>query len=337
MDLSGTVTIPAVGPVNKKVLFGIGGGALLYVGYAYYKNMAGDAAVDDGSVTDPGYEDPGTIPGVSGAIQDDNGYGSGGSSETSPDSYGFNGTTNAQWTQYAVAQLSQQEKWSLSDIYTALGNYLAGKPLTTLQQSIVQAAIAVAGNPPVGYPVVVPGGNTDITIAPTGLKADGKTSTTVHLNWSPVSGAAGYNVYRSDTGNTVVGAGSSSAATIAGLRANTSYSFRVAARSSSGKVGPTSSSVSVRTNPVDLAAPTGVKATTINRTEIFVKCNPVKGAEYYRWYVNDVPHGASDAPNLPYRLGSLRPNTTYKIKVVGDTTNQTPGKVSAVLTVKTKK
>jgi hypothetical protein len=250
---------------------------------------------------------------------------------------GTNGaiTTNAQWSQQAVELLSEAG-YDATTVYAALGAFLAGQSLTPDQATIARAALAAAGQPPVGGPFTVreqAATQTNLP-APTGLKSDSQTSSTVHLTWSAVTGAAGYDIYRSDTGSTVVGVGTSNSGSVAGLEPNKSYTFTVAARGANGVVGARSSSTTAKTKAVSLTAPTGVKATVIGTTTITMACNPVPGATRYGWYVGGIAHGSSDAPT--YQIQGLRSKTSYKISVAADNETQAPGKQSAAITVKTK-
>ena len=72
-------------------------------------------------------------------------------------------TTNAMWAQAAVNQLTAQG-YAGTDVQAALGVYLTGGTLTSSQESIVQAAIAVEGYPPQeganGYPPAMNVGGT---------------------------------------------------------------------------------------------------------------------------------------------------------------------------------
>ncbi len=82
------------------------------------------------------------------------------------------------------------------------------------------------------------GGGSDpaptVPATPTGLTVPSTTSSSVSLAWSAVSGATGYNVYRSGTKITAV---TGTSATITGLAASTSYSFQVTATNSAGESG----------------------------------------------------------------------------------------------------
>lgn len=241
------VNVPKVGPVNRKAVLIIGGGGVLYVAWRWYQQRsAAQAVADDGAVTDDGFGDVGAIPSVTGAytgqevgLPDD-------SSTTGTDAYGFHGTTNSQWTQYAASQLSQSDDWSYTAVLAALGAYLAGRPLTTAQVQIVQAAIAVAGQPPEGYHVLVPGGDAPITIAPSGVTAKGIGTTSVQVSWSPVAGAAGYHLYMAG-GNLIVGESTSTTGVVGNLQPGHTYSLQVAAHTGSGQTGPKSGVVKATT------------------------------------------------------------------------------------------
>ncbi|MFE9613663.1 chitinase [Streptomyces sp. NPDC006012] len=82
---------------------------------------------------------------------------------------------------------------------------------------------------------------------PGGLTVSGKTSSSVSLSWSTVSGATGYNVYRDGTKVTAV---TGTSATVSGLTPATSYSFQVTATNSAGESGK-SAAVTATTGTTD--------------------------------------------------------------------------------------
>lgn len=334
--VDGDISIPVVGTVKKKVAIGVGVAGAAFVGFMYYQHAKDATTTDDTTATtDPGFEDPGALPSVTGAVSDDNSYGSGDSSTApSVDQYGFTGTTNDQWAQYATQQLlGSSDTWSGSDITVALGAFLLNKSLTTTQQNIVQAALAVAGYPPVGTHTIISGGNVPLTVAPTGLTSDAQTSTTVHLKWSAVAGASDYVVTRSDLGNTVVGQGYGLSTTIAGLTPNTTYKFAVAARPSSGNAGPYSSAISVKTKAVTLSKPT-LKVAGSTTTTISVSSSVVAGSTGYRWYLNGHLTDATDAPSNVFR--GLTKGKSYSLSVAADNNTQSPGPMSTAVKASTK-
>lgn len=243
MDLKGEVDVPGLGGVDKRVLVGVGAVAVGFVGWKWWQARSGATYAEEAPV-DPGMEDAGLLPGVAGAVRPGNDYGLPGGAEPNTDTYGFTGKTNSQWTQYAANQLVKSDRWSYTDIVEALGQFLADKPLGADQVAIVQAAVAVAGYPPVGSHVIIPGGNTAILVAPTGLTGTADSDTAVSLRWAEVAGASGYKVYR---GTAEAATASTAAATVAGLTGSTAYGFQVAAVAGGGQVGPKSSTVTVTT------------------------------------------------------------------------------------------
>ncbi|MFF0266614.1 cellulose binding domain-containing protein [Kribbella sp. NPDC004536] len=86
------------------------------------------------------------------------------------------------------------------------------------------------------------GGGGTVPGAPTGLSGTAS-GTSVNLNWSAVSGATSYSVYRNGT---KVGTPTGTSYTDSGLTANTSYTYQVSASNSAGE-GAKSNSVSVTT------------------------------------------------------------------------------------------
>lgn len=338
MDLKGKVDVPGVGGVDKRVLIGVGGAAAVFLGWQYYRSRSAAAYDPEGEPVDPGMEDPGILPAVQGAVRPDGDYGLPDSSSSGPDSYGFTGTTNAQWTQYAAAQLSQaSDTWSYGTIVTALGKYVLNRALTAKEQEIVQAAIAVAGPAPEGSHVIIPGGDTKMTVAPTGLKVVSSTTTAVTLSWNKVDGADSYRVYRSGA-STNVGStdGGNTTVTISGLQPNTEYSFQVAADSIGDVPGPKSAAVKGKTKAVSLKAPTGVKASSIAATAATISWSKVSGATSYRVYLNGNLRGTADGGLSTLRVTGLSKKTRYSVTVAADTTNQPPGPKSKPISFTTK-
>lgn len=323
------VDVPVAGKVDKRVIIGVGVAAGGFVAYRYYK--ARNAVSSDVS-TDGSFEDPGVLPGVAGAIKPDNMYGSGDTTQTSDSSAV---TTNSAWSQLALAQLSQSDRWSYADMAAALGNYLDGQPLSDDQQAIVRAAIAVAGHPPVGSPSIIPGGNTTISVAPTGVAASGITPTSALINFVPVPGARTYNVYR---GGAAAGTASSSPITMDGLTPNTSYSVTVAAVSASGAVGPKSSPITVKTAAANLAVPATPKVSSVVGSRATLTTSKVPYATSYRWFMiggsGTTLLNTTDGPAVT--LTNLKPKTLYVIGVQADTATGNPTKMSGTTRFKTK-
>lgn len=241
--------VPGAGHVQKKYVVAVAAAVGGYVIFSYYKATRAAKADAAAAPVDPAFGNGEVLPTVPGAFTPGGGGIADNGEPPNTGQFGFHGTTNSQWTQYAATQLSQSAVWEYTDIITALGQFLNNRPLTATQQQIVQAAIAVAGYPPEGSHVIIPGGDIVNLVAPSGLSGSAVNDTTVSLSWSAVAGAAGYEVFRGDT---VAASVNSTSAQIAGLTASTAYSFTVAAFNAAGTVGPHSGAVSVTTK----AAPT---------------------------------------------------------------------------------
>lgn len=164
--------------VPKWTVYGgvIGGGGGLIYAYVHNKNKAkaaatatpnsastyaygyGSAAPQYAYGSDYGYGAYGYASGGGEAGIGTN-YGYGYYNAGQPQEYSPQATTNAQWSAAAVSALTAQG-YTGTQVLGALGPYLAGQPISTSQASVVQAAIAVEGYPP------VPGQNGD----PPGIK-----------------------------------------------------------------------------------------------------------------------------------------------------------------------
>lgn len=336
--LEGTVTVPGAGKLKKRYVAIPVGIAAAYVGFRWYQARQ-DAASSDSADTSGLYSSSDlTDMGLSTTGGATNVTGNTGSTTTDATTDAID--TNAEWTQEAVTLLGNAG-YDSATVYAALGEFLARRSLDKSEASIARAALAAAGPPPVNGPfsVIEEAAATSTTLAaPTGLHVISATSTSVTLGYNLVPGAGYYRAYRSGA-STNVGStdGGNNTITVTGLSPNTSYSFQVAADSTTGKPGAKSAAVTGKTSAVKLAKPTGLKSSAVTRTSFRVTCGKVAGAQYYRWYINGTPYGPSDG-GTPYRdfLG-MKPNTSYKITVAADTTNQSPGPLSSPLSVKTKK
>lgn len=326
------VDVPKVGKVDKRVLFAIVGGAAAFVGYRYWKARQD---VGDGEAVDPGYEDAGTLPGVAGAVKPDNSYGSGdGTGGGGSSGGGFRGLTNSEWTEYVTDRLQQDGRWTYSTIAVALGNYLTAKPTTSEQQSIVQAAIGIAGYPPVSGYGLVGGGNTSITVAPSGVIATPTGPTTIRLTFPAVPGAATYNAYVAGSAR---GTASSAPLDITGLTPGTSYSIQLAAVSASGQVGPKSSVITAKTQGATMAKP-GQPVISVNTGggRITFKTGPVPHATRYDWYLNGKIFNSTSTPAVTHT--SLKAKARYSpgvsVRAAGATGSPGPLSITKSFTTK---
>ena len=126
---------------------------------------------------------------------------------------------------------------------------------------------------------------------PTGLTAVGISTSEVEVTWNSVSGATGYNIYRSPqttSGFVSIADNVQSPYTDAGLTIDTSYNYRVTAVNAGGESSQTSTFIAATmTNP-----PTGVTVTVTPDTKITLSWNPVPtGARSYTLKRSTSPTG----------------------------------------------
>ena len=137
------VTIPGIGPVDKKWVWAGGAVVAGLVGYSFFKST-GSSTPDtiEETIPDGAGEDVadgwGNVPGKSG---DSSGH------------WGPDGDqdprTAAEWTQQAVDKLSAMG-WDAQLVATAIGKWLGRQGLTVPEQEIIRTAKAVMGPVP-GY------------------------------------------------------------------------------------------------------------------------------------------------------------------------------------------
>jgi hypothetical protein len=334
--LEGTVDTPGGGKIKKAYILIPAGIAAVYVAWRWY--AAGQSEDEpapgaDGYYTSDDLSEYGlsttggstTVTGNTGSTVTDG---------TNPNAI----DDNAEWANRAV-ELLGDAGYDQMTVSAALGEFLDRKALDKTEAAIARAALARAGQPPEGRPWSVieeAATGTGTLPAPTNLRGwDTTTSTQIGMQWDAVPGAAHYRIYRTDLGTEPIGDSFDTKFWAKGLSPNKSYSFYVRAIGSTGKAGGRSSVYSAKTKPVTLGKPTGLKASSLTRTSFRVTCNKVSGAQYYRWYLNGRPHGASDQPYRDFT--GLKGNTTYTVTVKADTTNQNPGPESSPLRVKTKR
>lgn len=177
--------------------------------YSQYGSSSGDPFPWDGTTGNP--SDPYSMDPNTGVTYGDEGnvsgtsYGGGGSGGGSGGSGGPPFGTNAEWSQYAIAQLTGQGM-NATTVTNALGSYIAGQPVDTAQEQTINDAIAVAGQPPVsgpgGYPpaIHVSGGKGHSPYAAnpvTGISAH-PAQTSADITWHPAAHAGSYQVTVTD-------------------------------------------------------------------------------------------------------------------------------------------
>ena len=243
----GTVDVPKIGRVKKIYVWGALGAVAVFVGWRYYqaaRTPAGDTAPpvtgDVGAPVD--------TSGVVGAPASGNVQYAGTVTDTTQQTEPRPGnfSNNAQWTSYAIDKLVEQGRPAAS-VGSALGDYLAKRPVDQSEEAIIVAALAVAGAPPVGgpYTIIHQVGTVDLK-APTGLKASSIATTSAWFTFNPVAGATQYYLYRSGVTENV-GGSRDTKIQATGLAKGKTYKFAVAGLTGTGKVGPKSSYVSITT------------------------------------------------------------------------------------------
>lgn len=333
--MEGTVDVPKMGKVKKAYIIVPVTVAGLYVAYRWYQAGQSEEgpAGSDGLYTSDDLSEYGlSTTGGSTNV--------GGNGNTSTD-----GTSdlviddNAEWTAAAVERLGNAG-YDSAAVYGALGEFLARRALDKTEATIARAALAAAGQPPVGGPFSVieeaTTGGTGTLTAPANLRkaTAAPTASAASMVWDKVDGAGlGYRIYRGTGEN--IGHSMDTAFTATGLQPNTEYPFSVAAVGTTGKTGPRSNAVKIRTAKVKLTKPTGLKSSSVTKSSFRVSCTPVKGATAYRWYIGGYGAGASDAPYRDFT--GRKANTTYRVSVAADTATQEPSPQSSALSVKTKK
>jgi len=118
--------------------------------------------------------------------------------------------------------------------------------------------------------------------APTSFTGTGMSSSQVNLAWGPSTAANGYRLYVMSGSTATLMASypaATTVATVGGLKAGTSYTFRLDAYNS---VGTASATTQVATLPVaSIAAPTNVTVASLTKTSVQVSWTAASGASGY--------------------------------------------------------
>lgn len=249
---------------------------------------AGDAFPWDGTYGDS--SDPYSMDTSSGETYGDEGFGGGGGGGgdgTSPTGPPF--STDAQWSQYAIQQLTSLSNVNPGPLTEALGLYLEGQKVTAAQKDYIDEAIGIAGSPPVSgpgnYPPSIrlsepaPGGKTYAKNPITGLKAESIQDTDVTLSWKESPHATYYTI-KVSTGKTSGTTQNSTSPTshVGGLKAGTKYTVTVLANPARSSARPATVSFTTKGAPGKTPPPTAHKCPKGMVWNNTVKqCVPAKG------------------------------------------------------------
>ncbi|UKS24777.1 S8 family serine peptidase [Paenibacillus sp. HWE-109] len=167
---------------------------------------------------------------------------------------------------------------------------------------------------PLKYPDTAP------PTAPSGLKISGSTANSVTLSWTASTdnvGVAGYDIYQ---GAMLVGSvnGATTTFTVAGLTANTTYSFSVKSKDGSGNLSAASGAINAI---IDTLAPTvpsnvvtsGKTNSTITLT--WTASTDNVGIAGYDIYQGAMFVGSVNGATTTFTVAGLTANTTYSFSV----------------------
>lgn len=161
---------------------------------------------------------------------------------------------------------------------------------------------------------------------PQGVSATSESVNSIIVSWGAVSGASGYNIYRSGALTEVFNKIGSSTSTVYAdtkLSAGTTYYYRVSAYTRNGE-GSQSYHASATTM---FNAPAGVNAAVVSESSITVSWDAVPNAAGYRIYRSDSPSGTytqvGTSTTTSYTNTGLSSDTTYYYKVSVYTGNVT--------------
>jgi len=154
--------------------------------------------------------------------------------------------------------------------------------------------------------------------APSNVTATAASSSSIDVNWSSVTGATGYAIYRSTSASgtySYVTNTSSTSYTNTGLSANTTYYYKVSTYNSTGE--STQSSYAYATTMP--GTPSSVTATAASSSSITISWSSVTGATGYKIYRSTSYSGTYDSvgttTSTSFTNTGLLSNTTYYYKV----------------------
>lgn len=154
-----------------------------------------------------------------------------------------------------------------------------------------------------------------IPSAPTGLSSSGVTSSGFTLNWSSVSGANSYKVYKNGVllSSNIVG----TSFNVTGLNASTNYSMQVSAVNTAGESTKSTTQIVATSAPLVTipSVPTSLAASNRTSSGFTLSWGSVSGATSYQVYINGSLL-ASNVLTTSYSLTDLIQNTNYSMQVI---------------------
>ena len=124
-------------------------------------------------------------------------------------------------------------------------------------------------------------------VSPTGLTAASQGYNSISIKWGAVTGASGYEVYRSTSNGgtyTLISTTNATNYTDTGLTTGSNYYYKVKAYRNVGNVKVYSSDSTIISSKPILSAPTNLKSTRISSNSIRITWSGVSGANGYELY-----------------------------------------------------
>ncbi|MFM7107704.1 MAG: fibronectin type III domain-containing protein [Planctomycetaceae bacterium] len=174
--------------------------------------------------------------------------------------------------------------------------------------------------------------------APTSFTGTATSSSQVSLSWGPSTGADGYRLYLvSGSTATLLGSYSSTAtsATVGGLSASTTYTFRLDAYNAAGTASATTQVTTQAATAI--AAPTGVTVKVLSKTSVQVSWTASAGATGYKVLVSSGSTTSTvasvGASTTSVRVMNLSRGATYAFAVTAynASSSATSGYVSVTM------
>jgi chitodextrinase len=172
------------------------------------------------------------------------------------------------------------------------------------------------------------GGTQTAPDTPASVSGTAVSSNSITINWSSVSGATGYRIYRSTSYSgsyAQIGITSATSYTDDGLSANTAYYYKVQAYNDAGNssqpslVSATTKNNTSNSTPTAPGVPSGVVASATSSSSITVSWFSVSGATGYYVYSGTSAYGnytkIGTSTSTTYTNSGLLENTTYYYKV----------------------